>query len=122
MTASLFSSPIYHYVFESILFSRPRQIEIRITNPRSRRPDLRQHVQYSEKALYNQLCFYRYIFDWDYAVAKVLQTAERNFVKKLNGVKEAYRKLKEVPDKALATSGYSEVNLAKLFQASASLK
>ncbi|MEQ2286239.1 DNA polymerase alpha catalytic subunit [Ameca splendens] len=76
--------------------------------------------EYSEKALYNQLCFYRYIFDWDYAVAKVLQSEERKFVK--NGVQEAYRKLKEVPDKALATSGYSEVNLAKLFQASASLK
>ncbi|KAI4797528.1 hypothetical protein KUCAC02_025015, partial [Chaenocephalus aceratus] len=28
---------------------------------------------YSEKALYNQLCFYRFIFDWDHAVAKVLQ-------------------------------------------------
>ncbi|MEQ2167439.1 DNA polymerase alpha catalytic subunit, partial [Goodea atripinnis] len=78
--------------------------------------------EYSEKALYNQLCFYRYIFDWDYAVAKVVQTEERSIVKKLNGVKEAYWKLKEVPDKALATSGYSEVNLAKLFQASASLK
>uniref|UniRef100_A0A667XAA8 DNA polymerase n=1 Tax=Myripristis murdjan TaxID=586833 RepID=A0A667XAA8_9TELE len=30
--------------------------------------------EYSEKALYNQLCFYRFIFDWDHAVAKVLQT------------------------------------------------
>uniref|UniRef100_A0A7N6BPU2 DNA polymerase n=1 Tax=Anabas testudineus TaxID=64144 RepID=A0A7N6BPU2_ANATE len=26
--------------------------------------------EYSEKALYNQLCFYRFIFDWEYAVAK----------------------------------------------------
>lgn len=35
-------------------------------------------LQYSEKALYNQLCFYRFIFDWDYAVAKVLQGDERS--------------------------------------------
>lgn len=28
-------------------------------------------VQYSEKALYNQLCFYKFIFDWEYAVSKV---------------------------------------------------
>uniref|UniRef100_A0A3B4X0P2 DNA polymerase n=1 Tax=Seriola lalandi dorsalis TaxID=1841481 RepID=A0A3B4X0P2_SERLL len=68
--------------------------------------------EYSEKALYNQLCFYRFIFDWDYAVTKVLQGDE----------KEVYQKLKEVPDKALATSGYSEINLAKLFQAFSSLK
>lgn len=36
--------------------------------------------------------------------------------------KDVYRKLKEVPDKALASSGYSEINLAKLFQAFSSLK
>uniref|UniRef100_A0A673AWT0 DNA polymerase n=1 Tax=Sphaeramia orbicularis TaxID=375764 RepID=A0A673AWT0_9TELE len=34
--------------------------------------------EYSEKALYNQLCFYRFIFDWDYAVAKVLPADERD--------------------------------------------
>uniref|UniRef100_A0A8C9ZLN0 DNA polymerase n=1 Tax=Sander lucioperca TaxID=283035 RepID=A0A8C9ZLN0_SANLU len=33
--------------------------------------------EYSEKALYNQLCFYRFIFDWDHAAAKVLQGDER---------------------------------------------
>lgn len=36
--------------------------------------------------------------------------------------KDVYRRLKEVPDKALAASGYSEINLAKLFQAFSSLK
>lgn len=36
--------------------------------------------------------------------------------------KEVYRRLKEVPDRALAASGYSEVNLAKLFQVFSSLK
>ncbi|XP_026148395.1 DNA polymerase alpha catalytic subunit [Mastacembelus armatus] len=78
--------------------------------------------EYSEKALYNQLCFYRFIFDWDYAVAKVLQSDERKLVGKMNAEKDVYRKLKEVADKALATSGYSEINLAKLFQAFSSFK
>ncbi|XP_033988518.1 LOW QUALITY PROTEIN: DNA polymerase alpha catalytic subunit [Trematomus bernacchii] len=78
--------------------------------------------EYSEKALYNQLCFYRFIFDWDHAVAKVLQCDERTRVKQWSREKEVYRRLKEVPDNALATSGYSEINLAKLFQAFSSLK
>lgn len=43
-------------------------------------------------------------------------------VKKWNSSRDAYLKLKEVPDKALATSGYSEVNLAKLFQGLSTLK
>lgn len=29
-------------------------------------------LQYSEKALYTQLCFYRYIFDVEYAMDKVI--------------------------------------------------
>lgn len=79
--------------------------------------------EYSEKALYNQICFYRFIFDWDHACAKVLQPDERNRVSKLwSREKDVYRRLKEVPDKALATSGYSEINLAKLFLAFSSLK
>ncbi|XP_072306789.1 DNA polymerase alpha catalytic subunit [Eucyclogobius newberryi] len=78
--------------------------------------------EYSEKALYNQLCFYRFIFDWEHAVNKVLPSDERGRVTGFNREKEVYRKLKEVPDKALAISGYSEINLAKLFQAFSSLK
>ncbi|KAM9332035.1 DNA polymerase alpha catalytic subunit isoform 2-T2 [Pholidichthys leucotaenia] len=78
--------------------------------------------EYSEKTLYNQICFYRFIFDWDYAAAKLQQTDERNRIKLMNREKDAYRRLKEVPDKALATSGYSEVNLAKLFQAFSTIK
>lgn len=35
---------------------------------------------------------------------------------------EVYKMLKDVTDNLLATSGYSEVNLAKLFQAFISLK
>ncbi|XP_078147531.1 DNA polymerase alpha catalytic subunit isoform X1 [Centroberyx gerrardi] len=78
--------------------------------------------EYSEKALYNQLCFYRFIFDWDHAVAKVLQNEDRNRAKLWKAEREVYKRLKEVPDKALISSGYSEVNLAKLFQAFTSLK
>ncbi|XP_075936283.1 DNA polymerase alpha catalytic subunit [Anarhichas minor] len=78
--------------------------------------------EYSEKALYNQLCFYRFIFDWDHSAAKLPQGDERNRVKSLKRERDVYRGLKEVPDKALATSGYSEINLAKLFQAFSSLK
>uniref|UniRef100_A0A672P6E8 DNA polymerase n=1 Tax=Sinocyclocheilus grahami TaxID=75366 RepID=A0A672P6E8_SINGR len=33
--------------------------------------------EYSEKALYNQMSFYRYIFDWEYAVNKVLSGEDR---------------------------------------------
>uniref|UniRef100_A0A3B4AGT0 DNA polymerase n=1 Tax=Periophthalmus magnuspinnatus TaxID=409849 RepID=A0A3B4AGT0_9GOBI len=69
--------------------------------------------EYSEKALYNQLCFYRFIFDWEHAVNKVLPPDDK---------KDVYRRLKEVPDKALAISGYSEINLSKLFQAFSFLK
>lgn len=34
-------------------------------------------LQYSEKALYNQLSFYRFIFDWEYATTKVLLGEEK---------------------------------------------
>ncbi|XP_034428633.1 DNA polymerase alpha catalytic subunit isoform X1 [Hippoglossus hippoglossus] len=78
--------------------------------------------EYSEKALYNQLCFYRFIFDWDYAITKVLQGDEKILLSRWIKEKEVYRRLKEVSDKALATSGYSEINLAKLFQAFSTLK
>ncbi|XP_061614708.1 DNA polymerase alpha catalytic subunit isoform X2 [Phyllopteryx taeniolatus] len=78
--------------------------------------------EYSEKALYNQICFYRFIFDWEHAVAKVLQGEEKARAGWWNKEKEVYRKLKEVPEKALTASGYSEINLAKLFQAFSSLK
>ncbi|XP_014838997.1 PREDICTED: DNA polymerase alpha catalytic subunit isoform X1 [Poecilia mexicana] len=79
-------------------------------------------AEYSEKALYNQLCFYSYIFDWDYACAKLPNSNHKTFLKRPSPARQAYLKLKEVPDKALATSGYSEVNLAKLFQAFSSFK
>ncbi|GAA6084331.1 DNA polymerase alpha catalytic subunit isoform X1 [Tachysurus ichikawai] len=78
---------------------------------------------YSEKALYNQLSFYRYIFDWEHATTKVLQGDEKiKFRKNYNEEKEVYKKLKAVVDRVLVSSSYSEINLAKLFQAFTSLK
>uniref|UniRef100_A0A8C5CAG0 DNA polymerase n=1 Tax=Gadus morhua TaxID=8049 RepID=A0A8C5CAG0_GADMO len=78
--------------------------------------------EYSEKALYNQLCFLRFLFDWDHAVNKVLPSEDRGLFSRRKVEQEAYRRLKEVVDRALAVSGYSEVNLSKLFQAFSSLK
>uniref|UniRef100_A0A8C6YI34 DNA polymerase n=1 Tax=Nothoprocta perdicaria TaxID=30464 RepID=A0A8C6YI34_NOTPE len=75
--------------------------------------------EYSDKALYTQLCFYRYIFDADYAVDKVIAEEDKERVKKLlkrDGVAEAYRRLKGTADTWLSMSGYSEVNLGKLFE------
>ncbi|TSK98504.1 DNA polymerase alpha catalytic subunit [Bagarius yarrelli] len=82
-----------------------------------------QTILYSEKALYNQLSFYRYIFDWEYATTKILQGDEKNkFKKHFPEERDVYKKLKAVVDHVLASSSYSEVNLAKLFQAFTSLK
>ncbi|TRY69884.1 hypothetical protein DNTS_015347, partial [Danionella cerebrum] len=81
--------------------------------------------EYSEKALYNQLSFYRFIFDWEYAVNKVLTVDDKlrfRNEKEWRTEKEVYKKLKDATDNVLATSGYSEVNLAKLFQAFIALK
>ncbi|XP_026057085.1 DNA polymerase alpha catalytic subunit-like [Carassius auratus] len=79
--------------------------------------------EYSEKALYHQLCFYRFIFDWEYAFKKVLSTEDRQkFKNAWKDEKEVYKMLKDVTDNVLSTSGYSEVNLAKLFQAFTALK
>ncbi|XP_054664238.1 DNA polymerase alpha catalytic subunit isoform X4 [Grus americana] len=73
--------------------------------------------EYSDKALYTQLCFYRYIFDVDYAMDKVMSEDDKEHFKKSlrNEVSEAYKRLKSTVDKCLSMSGYSEVNLGKLF-------
>lgn len=34
-------------------------------------------LQYPDKALYIQLCYYRYIFDWDYALEKVVSEQDK---------------------------------------------
>lgn len=38
-------------------------------------------LQYSDKALYTQLCFYRYIFDVDYAMDKVVAEEDKGMFK-----------------------------------------
>ncbi|XP_020388539.2 DNA polymerase alpha catalytic subunit [Rhincodon typus] len=78
--------------------------------------------EYPDKALYTQLCYYRYIFDWDYALEKVLSGQDKDFVKNHFGNKDqeyclVFKSLRGVVDDALASSSYSEVNLSKLFQA-----
>ncbi|XP_067896670.1 DNA polymerase alpha catalytic subunit [Heterodontus francisci] len=78
--------------------------------------------EYPDKALYTQLCYYRYIFDWDYALEKVLSEQDKDLVRKRFGTKDqeycyVYKRLKGVADDALASSSYSDVNLSKLFQA-----
>uniref|UniRef100_A0A663DYL8 DNA polymerase n=1 Tax=Aquila chrysaetos chrysaetos TaxID=223781 RepID=A0A663DYL8_AQUCH len=77
--------------------------------------------EYSDKALYTQLCFYRYIFDVDYAMDKVIPEDDKGKFKKKplrKEILEAYKRLKSTVDKCLSMSGYSEVNLGKLFTAS----
>nr|XP_060626106.1 DNA polymerase alpha catalytic subunit [Anolis sagrei ordinatus] len=75
--------------------------------------------EYSDKALFTQLCFYRYIFDVDYAKQKLTNQEKdrlncQGFFAEKN--KEMYKKLKNTVDHWLTMSSYSEVNLGKLFQ------
>ncbi|XP_058147839.1 DNA polymerase alpha catalytic subunit [Dasypus novemcinctus] len=74
--------------------------------------------EYSDKALYTQLCFYRYIFDMDCALEKLITDHEKEKLKRqylTPKVLQEYRKLKNTAEQFLARSGYSEVNLSKLF-------
>lgn len=73
--------------------------------------------EYSDKSLYTQLCFYRYIFDADYALEKLITDHEKDKWKKFftPKVRQDYQKLKNTAEQFLARSGYSEVNLSKLF-------
>ncbi|XP_033706019.1 DNA polymerase alpha catalytic subunit isoform X3 [Tursiops truncatus] len=74
--------------------------------------------EYSDKSLYTQLCFYRYIFDADCALEKLITDHEKDKLKKqffTPKVLQDYRKLKNTAEQFLSQSGYSEVNLSKLF-------
>ncbi|XP_062039576.1 DNA polymerase alpha catalytic subunit isoform X1 [Lepus europaeus] len=74
--------------------------------------------EYSDKTLYTQLCFYRYIFDVDCALEKLITDHEKEKMKKqylTQKVLQDYRKLKNTAEQFLLRSGYSEVNLSKLF-------
>ncbi|XP_012304282.1 DNA polymerase alpha catalytic subunit isoform X1 [Aotus nancymaae] len=74
--------------------------------------------EYSDKSLYTQLCFYRYIFDVECALEKLTTDHEKDKLKKqffTPKVMQEYRKLKNTAEQFLSRSGYSEVNLSKLF-------
>ncbi|XP_044767843.1 DNA polymerase alpha catalytic subunit isoform X3 [Neomonachus schauinslandi] len=73
--------------------------------------------EYSDKSLYTQLCFYRYIFDADCALEKLTTDHEKDKWKKFftSKVRQDYQKLKNTAEQFLSRSGYSEVNLSKLF-------
>nr|XP_033803913.1 DNA polymerase alpha catalytic subunit isoform X2 [Geotrypetes seraphini] len=75
-------------------------------------------MEYPDKALYTQLCFFRFIYDWDYALEKLLTEQEKDFIKRQTSkeLADAYKTLKNTVDKSLTMSAYSEVNLTKLFQ------
>ncbi|XP_075053924.1 DNA polymerase alpha catalytic subunit [Mixophyes fleayi] len=80
-------------------------------------------AEYPEKALYTQLCFYRFIFDWDYALEKVVSEQEKGYLKKhYQEADTAYKKLKHTVDQVVSHSGYSEVNLSRLFQTLSTIK
>ncbi|XP_004872292.1 DNA polymerase alpha catalytic subunit isoform X2 [Heterocephalus glaber] len=74
--------------------------------------------EYSDKSLYTQLCFYRYIFDVDCALEKLITDHEKDKLMKqflTPKVRQDYKKLKNTAEQFLSRSGYSEVNLSKLF-------
>ncbi|CAD7681867.1 unnamed protein product [Nyctereutes procyonoides] len=73
--------------------------------------------EYSDKSLYTQLCFYRYIFDVDCALEKLSTDQEKDKLKKVFTLKvrQDYQKLRNTAEQFLSRSGYSEVNLSKLF-------
>ncbi|XP_017650998.1 DNA polymerase alpha catalytic subunit isoform X3 [Nannospalax galili] len=73
--------------------------------------------EYSDKSLYTQLCFYRYIFDADCALEKLTEH-EKDKLKKhffTPKVLQDYKRVKNIAEQFLSRSGYSEVNLSKLF-------
>ncbi|XP_060232727.1 DNA polymerase alpha catalytic subunit [Meriones unguiculatus] len=73
--------------------------------------------EYSDKSLYTQLCFYRYIFDVDCALEKLTEHEKDKLKKQFFTPKvlQDYRKVKSIAEQFLSWSGYSEVNLGKLF-------
>ncbi|XP_070173652.1 DNA polymerase alpha catalytic subunit-like [Littorina saxatilis] len=81
------------------------------------------HREYSDSALYTQLCFYQFIFDVE--KAKTLLTnsekasAESQLMKDSDmaaSVPAAYRALKNTVDSWQRSNAYSQVNLDSLFQ------
>ncbi|CAL1543599.1 unnamed protein product [Lymnaea stagnalis] len=74
------------------------------------------HLEYTDSALYNQLCFYDYIFDVQKATT-YLNENEKIVARKMNPeIMDVYRELKHVTSRWLDRSAYSNVDLGKLFQ------
>ncbi|XP_059138881.1 DNA polymerase alpha catalytic subunit-like [Physella acuta] len=74
------------------------------------------HVEYTDSALYNQLCFYDYIFDIPKAMTFLNEgekLAARRFPSELI---EVYREIKIKTSRWLDMSDYCNVDLGKLFQ------
>ncbi|KAK0061049.1 DNA polymerase alpha catalytic subunit [Biomphalaria pfeifferi] len=73
-------------------------------------------LEYTDTALYNQLCFYDYMFDVQKA-ASYLNETEKAIIRKMNPeLLETYRELKHLTSRWLDKSTYSNVDLGKLFQ------
>ncbi|XP_075815002.1 DNA polymerase alpha catalytic subunit isoform X2 [Microtus pennsylvanicus] len=78
---------------------------------------IKKYYDYSDKSLYTQLCFYRYIFDAECALEKLTEHEKDKLKKQFFTPKvlQDYRKVKNIAEQFLSWSGYSEVNLSKLF-------
>ncbi|CAG5130361.1 unnamed protein product, partial [Candidula unifasciata] len=74
------------------------------------------HPEYTDSALYTQLCFYEYMFDVPKAIT-CLNDIEKAIARKMNSeILQTYRELKLVVSRWLDKSAYSNVDLGKLFQ------
>ncbi|KAL8595946.1 hypothetical protein ACOMHN_018258 [Nucella lapillus] len=80
------------------------------------------HQEYSDSALYTQLCFYQYIFDVEKGKtllsASDRASADSHLLKDADmasKVPSAYRALKSAVDQWQKTNAYSQVNLSALF-------
>ncbi|BFZ06575.1 hypothetical protein BsWGS_09614 [Bradybaena similaris] len=73
------------------------------------------HPEYTDSALYTQLCFYEYMFDVPKA-STYLNDVEKAVTRKMNSdILQTYRELKHVVTHWLDKSAYSNVDLGKLF-------
>ncbi|XP_071492723.1 DNA polymerase alpha catalytic subunit-like [Diadema antillarum] len=70
--------------------------------------------EYSDKELYNQLCFFQFIFDYEKALTQNADKA-RSRSQETAAVRSAYQSLKQIIDQRLGVNAYSEVDLSKLF-------
>ncbi|KAK2155699.1 hypothetical protein LSH36_233g04020 [Paralvinella palmiformis] len=75
------------------------------------------HTEYTDSSLYNQLCFYLFIFDVDRALNNIKDPVEKDCARKCSKQYiEHYSNLKTHVEHVIKQSAYSEVNLGRLFQ------